>query len=156
MVDIVEKATRSRMMSRIRGKNTKPEMIIRSGLHGLGYRFRLHYKKLPGRPDIVLPRYKAIILINGCFWHGHDCHLFKWPKTRKLFWREKIKDTIERDRRNVDEYYRLGWRVLTVWECVLKRKDEIELNFILKKCALWIESNSQYKSIPDNEGQVVG
>lgn len=155
MTDNVDKATRSRMMSGITGKNTKPEMIVRSGLHKRGFRYRLHDRRLPGKPDIVLPRHRAIILVNGCFWHGHDCHLFKWPKTRELFWRKKINDTIERDQRNIDEYCRLGWRVLTVWECALKRKDETELNSILEKCVIWIESNSQYENIPHNDRQVV-
>jgi DNA mismatch endonuclease (patch repair protein) len=83
MADIVDKATRSRMMAGIRGKNTKPELLVRRALHAEGFRFRLHVKDLPGKPDIVLPRYKAVIFVHGCFWHGHECTHFKWPKTRK-------------------------------------------------------------------------
>lgn len=90
MADVVDSATRSRMMSGIRGRNTKPEIMIRSLLHHHGFRFRLHVRDLPGKPDIVLPRHHAVIFVHGCFWHGHDCPLFKWPGTRADFWREKI------------------------------------------------------------------
>ena len=111
MVDIVDSATRSRMMSGIRGRNTKPEVLIRSLLHRQGFRFRLDARDLPGRPDIVLPRYRAVVLVHGCFWHGHDCHLFKWPQTRPEFWREKI----GRNRSNDDKVRAAllagGWRV---------------------------------------------
>jgi DNA mismatch endonuclease, patch repair protein len=97
MADIVPKAKRSEMMAGIRGKNTRPEMLVRRALHAHGYRFRLHRKDLPGKPDIVLPKYRAVIFVHGCFWHGHDCHLFKWPKTREDFWIQKIKNNQERD-----------------------------------------------------------
>lgn len=89
MTDVVDKATRSRMMAGIKGKDTKPEMLIRSELHRRGFRFRKNVKDLPGKPDIVLPKYRAVIMVNGCFWHGHGCRLFKWPSTRPEFWREK-------------------------------------------------------------------
>lgn len=147
MADIVDKETRSRVMSRIRGKNTKPEMFIRSGIHRLGYRFRLHCRKLPGRPDIVLPKYRAIILVNGCFWHGHDCPLFRLPGTRTEFWRKKIDNTRKRDRKNTAEYRRMGWRVLVIWECSIRGKSEAELSLVLKKCCRWIESSTKYKQI---------
>ena len=91
MADVVDKATRSRMMAGIKGKDTKPEMLIRSELHRRGFRFRKNVKELPGKPDIVLPKYKAVIMVNGCFWHGHECHLFKWPATRPEFLREKTR-----------------------------------------------------------------
>ena len=90
MVDVVDTATRSRMMAGIKGKNTKPEKLVRSLLHRQGFRFRLNVRDLPGKPDIVLPRYRAVIFVNVCFWHGHDCSRFKWPKTRTEFWRKKI------------------------------------------------------------------
>src|SRR4051812_22955527 len=90
MPDIISKAKRSEMMAGIRGKNTKPEILIRGVLHKAGFRFRLHAKHLPGKPDLVLAKYHAAILVNGCFWHGHDCHLFRWPSTKKEFWRAKI------------------------------------------------------------------
>lgn len=90
MIDIVDTATRSRMMAGIKGKNTKPEKLVRSLLHRQGFLFRLNVRELPGKPDIVLPRYRAVIFVNGCFWHGHDCFSFKWPKTRTDFWQHKI------------------------------------------------------------------
>jgi DNA mismatch endonuclease (patch repair protein) len=140
MTDVVDTATRSRMMSGIRSKNTKPELLVRSGLHNLGYRYRLHYNQLPGKPDILLPKHKAIILVNGCFWHGHECHLFKWPKTRETFWQEKIQSTRQRDRTNMKIYRELGWRVLVVWECALKGKTASSIKATIMDCAAWIES----------------
>lgn len=120
MADIVDKETRSRMMSGIKGKNTKPEMIVRRALHKAGYRYRLHVKDLPGKPDIVLPRYKAVIFVHGCFWHHHDCKHFKWPKTRGAFWREKIDGNVERDQKAYEELRTMGWRVLLFWECDIR------------------------------------
>ena len=117
MVDVVDKATRSRMMSGIRGKDTRPEMIVRRALHKAGYRYRLHDKKLPGKPDIVLPKYKTVIFVHGCFWHGHNCKYFKWPRTRPEFWREKISGNVERDRKAFAKLEKLGWRVVVIWEC---------------------------------------
>jgi DNA mismatch endonuclease, patch repair protein len=120
MADIVDVATRSRMMSGIRGKNTNPEMIVRRILHAAGFRYRLHDKKLPGKPDIVLPKCKTVIFVHGCFWHGHMCKKFKWPSTRPEWWREKIEGNFARDRRHVSELQSLGWRAITVWECELQ------------------------------------
>lgn len=129
MVDVVDKKTRSRMMSGIRGKNTKPEIIVRKALHAAGYRFRLHRKDLPGKPDIVLPKYKTVIFVHGCFWHKHDCRYFKWPKTRPDFWREKIEGNVERDRLAYEKLEEMGWRVKVVWECEL----ELGINKLLTK-----------------------
>ena len=100
MTDVVDSKTRSRMMSNIRDRNTKPEIKIRQALHAKGFRYRLHDKKLPGKPDLVFPKYKAVIQINGCFWHGHSCPLFKWPLTRVEFWQNKIGGNIKRDQLN--------------------------------------------------------
>ena len=97
MVDVVDTATRSRMMAGIRGTNTKPELLLRKGLHAQGFRFRLHSTGLPGKPDIVLPRHHAVVFAHGCFWHGHNCHLFKWPSTRPEFWQAKIERNREVD-----------------------------------------------------------
>jgi len=88
--------------------------MVRKMLHSMGYRFRLHRKDLPGKPDVVLPKYRAAIFVNGCFWHGHDCHMFKWPKTREDFWRDKITGNVERDRRKVEELRNQGWRVAII------------------------------------------
>lgn len=120
MADIVDSATRSRMMSGIRGRDTKPEILVRSLLHRQGFRFRLQVRTLPGKPDLVLPRYHAVIFVNGCFWHGHDCPLFRLPGTRTEFWRNKIEANRCRDRRVREELLAAGWRVGVVWECALR------------------------------------
>ena len=121
MTDVVDKATRSRMMSGIRGKDTKPEMAVRRGLHRRGHRYKLHDKQLPGKPDLVLPRYKAVIFVQGCFWHRHECYLFKWPKSQTAFWRDKLSKNWERDMSNQSLLLRQGWRIAVVWECALKQ-----------------------------------
>ena len=117
MVDIVDKATRSRMMAAIKGKNTKPEIAVRKALHAAGFRFRLHGKNLPGNPDIVLPKHKTAIFVHGCFWHGHNCREFRWPKTRTAFWRNKILGNKKRDQLSRRKLKSLGWTQLVVWEC---------------------------------------
>lgn len=128
MTDVVDPATRSRMMSGIRSKNTKPEMLIRKALHAQGFRFRLHVKDLPGKPDLVFPKYKAVVFVHGCFWHGHDCQYFKTPKTRTDFWVAKIEANKNRDQHNIQRLQRAGWRVLVVWECSTKQKDRASLS----------------------------
>ena len=121
MVDIWTPEKRSWVMSRIRGKNTKPELTVRALLHGLGYRFTVNgpsNRRLPGKPDIVLPRHRAIVLVHGCFWHGHrGCKHFRLPKSRVAWWREKIRANRERDARNLAALETLGWNVIVVWEC---------------------------------------
>lgn len=139
--DTVSPEVRSRMMAGIKGGNTKPELAVRSALHRRGYRFRLHRKNLPGKPDLVFPRHRAVILVHGCFWHGHDCHLFKWPRTRKNFWREKIASNMERDRRQLTDLRDVGWRVATVWECALKGRDRLPIETVADTCAEWLESD---------------
>lgn len=105
-------------MSRIRGRDTAPEKQVRSALHRAGYRFRLHRRDLPGRPDVLLPKYRTVVFVHGCFWHRHKgCRHAYAPKSRVAFWQEKFRGNIERDRRNVRELRRLGWKVVTVWEC---------------------------------------
>ena len=121
MADVHNKATRSYNMSRIKGINTKPEMLVRKFLFANGYRYRLNVKTLPGKPDIVLPKYKTVIFINGCFWHGHDgCRYFVIPKTRTEWWVEKITGTQKRDREAENQLNKLGWKVIVIWECELK------------------------------------
>lgn len=142
LADIVDRATRSRMMSRIRGKDTAPEMLIRRGLHARGFRFRLHDRKLPGRPDIVLPARRAIIMVQGCFWHGHDCHLFRWPASRPDFWRAKIRGNVERDRQNALALQTAGWRLLTVWECALKGRERLPEDQLLAAISSWLTDGS--------------
>ncbi|WP_153099918.1 very short patch repair endonuclease [Paraburkholderia hayleyella] len=120
MTDIVDRATRSRMMSGIRSRNTRPEILLRSLLHRRGLRFRLDVRTLPGRPDIVLPRYRAAVFVHGCFWHGHTCPLFKWPQTRPEFWREKISRNRRHDLTAQAALVAQGWRVAVIWECALR------------------------------------
>jgi DNA mismatch endonuclease (patch repair protein) len=110
-------------MSRIKGKNTKPEILVRKFLFANGFRYRLHVKNLPGKPDIVLPKYKTVIFVNGCFWHGHKgCRYFLLPKTRTEWWLQKISDTQSRDKLAKQELENLGWKVIVIWECELKKK----------------------------------
>lgn len=120
MADIISPEQRSALMSRIRGKNTGIELEVRKGLHTLGFRYRLGGAGLPGRPDIVLPKHRTVVFVHGCFWHRHDCHLFRWPKSRPEFWKEKITANQERDRRSVGKLKDLGWKVETIWECELR------------------------------------
>ena len=147
MPDVVDRKTRSRMMSGIKGADTKPEMIIRSGLHKRGFRFRLHDKKLPGKPDLVLPKYHAVIFVNGCFWHKHKCHLFKWPKTREDFWREKIEGNAARDERNIQALLDEGWRVMTIWECALKGKTRRPEAEVANEITAWLSRSSSHAEI---------
>lgn len=118
VADIFSKQERSRIMARVRGVNTKPEKVVRSLLHGLGYRFRLHVNELPGKPDIVLVRHRKIIFVHGCFWHGHRrCRRSQRPSSNKRFWNQKLSGNIERDKQHLRKLRRLGWRTLVVWEC---------------------------------------
>ena len=128
MTDRISKERRSWNMSRIRGKNTKPEIIVRSLLHRMGYRFRLHRKDLPGSPDIVLPRYNTIIFVHGCFWHRHPrCRFAYRPKSRIEFWENKFKENVIRDRRTRRRLVQIGWNVVVVWECELRDIELLEL-----------------------------
>lgn len=122
-MDVHSKETRSYNMSRIKGKNTKPEELVRKYLFSQGFRYRKNDKRLPGTPDIVLPKYKTVIFVNGCFWHGHEgCKYFVWPQNNADFWKTKINANIQRDQRKKEELERLGWRVLVIWECQLKKE----------------------------------
>lgn len=123
MADVMTPEQRSRCMAAIKGKDTKPEMIVRKYLFSRGLRFRVQVKKLPGTPDIVLPKYKIVVFVNGCFWHGHEgCKYFRLPKSNVEFWREKIERNIERDKESMKALFDLGWKVIRVWECELCNK----------------------------------
>ena len=127
MTDIVDSQKRSEMMSRIRGRDTKPEIIVRRIAHRLGFRFRIHRKDLPGCPDIVFPRYRAVIMVHGCFWHRHPgCRYAYTPKTRVRFWQDKFESNVVRDSRNETALHELGWRVLVIWECETKDLGAVE------------------------------
>ena len=115
---------RRKNMSRIRGKNTKPEEIVRKYLFSRGLRYRKNVRRLPGCPDIVLTKYKAVIFVNGCFWHHHDCDRFKWPSSNQAYWVPKIKGNVERDKRNRQLLSAMGWKVIIIWECQLKKEKE--------------------------------
>lgn len=141
MVDVVDSVTRSRMMSGIRGRNTKPEILIRSLLHRQGFRFRLHVHDLPGRPDIVLPRYRAILFVHGCFWHGHNCSLFKLPSTRTEFWREKIERNRTNDIRVKETLLANGWRVAVLWECAIRGAGK-NTEAVAQSLADWLRSDT--------------
>ncbi|HLN24331.1 MAG TPA: very short patch repair endonuclease [Patescibacteria group bacterium] len=117
--------SRSENMSRIRSKDTQPEMRVRRALWAAGLRYRLHDKRLPGHPDLVFPGRRSVVFVHGCFWHGHGCHLFKWPSSREEFWRAKIAGTIERDRVAMERLRATGWRVAVVWECALKGRGHL-------------------------------
>lgn len=140
MPDIVSPETRSRMMAGIRAKDTKPELFIRKALHAKGFRYRLHDRKLPGKPDISFPKYKAIILVNGCFWHGHDCHLFKWPSTRQEFWRRKITRNRQKDEETPQALKEKGWRVAVIYECALKGRTRLDPDKIISTTEKWLRS----------------
>lgn len=123
MADVHSPKLRSYNMSQIRGKDTKPEELVRKYLFSQGFRYRKNDSRLPGKPDIVLPKYRTVIFINGCFWHKHEgCRFFVWPKNNADFWRKKILSNVERDQRNYAELQQLGWNIIVVWECELKKE----------------------------------
>lgn len=133
MNDVHDKKTRSFNMSMIKNKNTKPEIRVRKYLHNNGFRFRINYKKLPGKPDIVLPKYKTTIFINGCFWHGHEkCRYFVVPKTRTEWWLTKINNTKKRDNDIINKLTEMGWKIFVIWECELKHDPEQRLQKIIE------------------------
>ena len=142
LADVVKPEKRSQMMSGIGGKDTKPEIMVRKGLHAKGFRYLLHHRELPGKPDLVFPRYKSVILVNGCFWHGHSCHLFKWPASRTKFWKQKITGTVERDNRNIRALENEGWRILTIWECALKGKTRLPVENVIEIASQWLSSTT--------------
>jgi len=151
--DTVTPATRSRMMAGIKGKNTKPELIMRSALHRHGFRFRLHRKDLPGKPDLVFTGRNAVMFVHGCFWHGHDCHLFRWPKSREAFWRDKIEKNTGRDRLQNQALADTGWRIGTVWECALKGKARLPFDSVVDQCAMWLKSDIKTLEVRGNEAR---
>lgn len=142
MPDTVPPDVRSRMMAGIRSTNTKPELTLRRALHAAGFRYRLHDRSLPGKPDIVFPRYHAVLFAHGCFWHGHDCHLFRMPSTRPEFWSAKIDRNREVDRNALEALRRLGWRIGVIWECSLKGRTRLDLTDVIGHCAEWLRSEA--------------
>ena len=129
------------MMSGIKGRDTRPELMIRTALFREGFRYRLNNSHLPGKPDILFPRYNAAVLVHGCFWHGHDCELFKWPSTRPEFWKSKITSNRERDNRTEQQLRELGWRTLLVWECALKGKRRLLFDDVISGITGWLRGD---------------
>ncbi len=147
-MDVVDKQTRSKMMANIKGKNTTPELVIRSLIHRKGFRFRIHDKSLPGMPDIVLKRYKAIIFVHGCYWHRHDnCKLTSTPKQNNMFWMKKFEATICRDGVVYFKLKQLGWRVGVIWECAIR--DKVHLPAYINTLEIWLKSECDYIEIPE-------
>lgn len=147
MADVLNPAQRSYCMSQIRSKDTKPENLVRRGLFALGFRFRLHKRDLPGSPDLVFPKYDAVVFVHGCLWHGHECSLFRWPATNANFWRAKIEKNREADKANLARLRSDGWRVFTVWECALRGRGRRDPERLLQMIARWLRS-------PRNRGEV--
>jgi DNA mismatch endonuclease, patch repair protein len=134
-------------MSAIRSSHTKPEIVVRRALHAAGLRYRLHDKKLLGKPDLVFPRYKAVVFVHGCFWHQHDCHLFRMPATRQDFWREKLGRNAATDQRVTIALQDGGWRVATVWECALKGRSRLDFTEAMQELIAWIKADDQTLTI---------
>ncbi len=141
-------------MSAIRGADTQPEMMIRRGLHARGFRFRLHDRRLPGRPDLVLPKHRAVLFVHGCFWHGHACYLFRWPGTRVDFWRGKIGATMARDTASHEALHKAGWRVGVVWECALKGRQRLPAEEVFDALSDWLLGSSDalaLQGVPESQ-----
>lgn len=143
-VDPLTPEQRKLNMSKIRAKDTKPELMIRRALHSMGLRYRLHSAELPGRPDLVFPRYRAVIFVHGCFWHGHDCPMFRLPATRTEFWLKKIEQNRARDLATFGALQRDGWRVLTIWECAVRGPARLGLHEVAQQSRNFI-----FGSIPN-------
>lgn len=143
MTDVHDPATRSRNMAAVRARDTKPELMIRRALHGAGLRYRLNVRDLPGKPDIVLPRYRAVVFVHGCFWHRHDCDLFRWPESRTEFWREKLDANAARDVKAADALEEAGWRQAVIWECALKGRKKRDFQDTMQRLIAWIRSDEQ-------------
>lgn len=147
-MDIVNKQTRSRYMAGIKSKDTSPEVRIRKELHRRGYRYRLHSGKLTGKPDVVLKKHRAVILVNGCFWHMHGCKLFKLPQTRTEFWKEKLESNVRRDQRNQVLLNEEGWRVFVIWECGIKSKKQLVVEQAVDVFEAWLDTDGMKGQYP--------
>jgi len=147
MADTVSPAVRSRMMAGIRAKNTKPEIIVRRGLHAAGFRFVLHDRRLPGRPDVVLPRWRAAVFVNGCFWHAHACRYFRLPASHPEFWSAKIEANRSRDAAALAALAASGWRTATVWECALRGSEAARIA-TMRHLVKWLRSRQTHLEIP--------
>ena len=147
MADVLTPAQRRLNMSRVRDRDTKPEMLLRRALHARGLRFRLHRRDLPGRPDLVFSRYRTCLLVHGCFWHGHNCVLFQWPATRQAFWADKIAGNRRRDRETLKRLLDAEWRILVVWECALRGPGRRDFSAAIDECVSFITGSSAQAEI---------
>ena len=147
MTDVHSKDIRSKNMSAIKSKNTKPEITIRNQLFAKGYRYKIHDNFLPGKPDIILPKYKTVIFINGCFWHMHNCEMFVFPKSRIAFWKEKLSNNKARDDKNIENLLELGWKVIVVWECCIKGKYKLPPEEIINRIDILIRHHTKYNQL---------
>jgi len=138
-MDTVNKSTRSFIMSRVGQKNTGPELVLRSALHRMGFRYCLHDRALPGSPDLVFPRFRSVIFVHGCYWHSHGCYKSTIPKSRRRFWAEKFRANRERDERNIRLLTDRGWRSMVVWECELLGKNSLPAQEVLKRVTEWLQ-----------------
>lgn len=134
-------------MAGIRGRDTKPELFLRKALHALGFRYRLHDRRLAGKPDIVLQRYRAVIFVHGCFWHGHSCHLFKMPRSRPEFWSVKISTNRLRDAASCTTLRNKGWRIAEVWECAMKGRERLDPKFLVSVISDWLRSDRSHLEV---------
>lgn len=147
-MDTVDRKTRSRIMASVGQRNTGPEILLRRTLHRLGLRYRLNDRKLPGSPDLVFPRFHAVVFVHGCFWHAHEgCKFATKPSSRKNFWKEKFEANVNRDRRNYDALASKGWRVLVIWECSIKVKKAVGLNELGLNVKEWLNSDERFGEI---------
>lgn len=147
MPDIVDVATRSRMMAGIRGSNTRPELAVRAALHKKGFRYRLHSSRVPGKPDLVLPAYNCAVFIHGCFWHGHDCRFFRLPDTRRNFWKAKFERNRARDAKVRKLLSKAGWRQLVIWECAIRGQGQGAALRVADQAAAFLRSRRKTMEI---------
>lgn len=143
MTDVLTAEQRQLNMSRIRGRDTKPEMLVRQGLHARGLRYRLHDRKLPGCPDLVFPRHNAVVFVHGCFWHAHGCAMSKLPTTRQDFWKKKLEGNAARDRASIDALQAAGWRVMVIWECALRGVLRMEGSELIRRAETFVRKSCE-------------
>jgi len=155
MADNLNAEQRHRAMSSVGQRDTTPEIAIRQELHRRGFRYRLHDRHLPGKPDLIFPKWNAVIFVHGCFWHGHECSRFSWPKTRKSFWRKKIQSNRERDAAVRVALQKLGWRIGVVWECSLRGPKQLGIESVGKRCSAWLKGKQQFLELRETGCEVV-
>jgi DNA mismatch endonuclease, patch repair protein len=148
-MDTVDKSTRSRIMSRVGQRDTGAEMFLRRALHRRGFRYRLYDRKLPGTPDMIFPRFHAVVFVHGCFWHAHGCKFSTMPSTRSEFWAKKFEENRKRDRLNIDSLLADGWRVLVIWECAVKRRRTLDPDEVISSVVDWLNSDDQWGEISE-------